>query len=144
MKRVLILRGIPGCGKSTYAKTVPGAVIVSTDDFFTDAEGKYERIDEKLNEAHTDCLKRFLRALEQGHDTVVVDNTSINPVDIAPYYAVAQVFGYAPEVITFDCPASIAGPRNLHRVPQEHVQQLEGSLKRFSLPKRWKQSVIRE
>jgi predicted kinase len=143
MKRVVILRGIPGCGKSTYAKSLSGATIVSTDDFFTNPDGHYERIDAKLNEAHTDCLRRFLAALTRGDETVVVDNTNINPVDIAPYYATAQVYGYAPEVITIECPSSVAGPRNLHRVPQEHVEQLEDSLRRFKLPKRWNQRVIK-
>jgi predicted kinase len=142
MKRVFILRGIPGCGKSTYAKSIPQATIVSTDEFFTDAQGRYERIDTKLNEAHTDCLKRYLAALTRGDDTVVVDNTNINPIDIAPYYALAGVYGYAPEVITLDCPANTAGPRNLHGVPQEHVEQLAESLKRFKLPKRWNQRII--
>jgi len=144
MKRVVILRGIPGCGKSTYAKTLLNATIVSTDDFFIDETGKYERVDEKLTEAHTDCLRKFLTVLKRGDEIVVVDNTNINPVDVAPYYALAQVYGHVPEVVTFECPASIAGPRNTHGVPQEHVNRLEQSLHQLKLPKRWNQRVIQQ
>ena len=143
MKRVIILRGIPGCGKSTYAKSLPQATIVSADDFFVNERGKYKRVDEKLQEAHTTCLKNFLEALERGVETVVVDNTNINPVDIAPYYATALVYGYYPEVITISCPPAVAGARNVHDVPQEHVDQLARTLQQLKLPKRWNQRVLR-
>ncbi len=117
--------------------------MVSADDFFIDEYGKYKRVDSDLQAAHTHCLKVFLAALERGDATVIVDNTNINPVDIAPYYALALVFNYWPEVLTLTCPPAVAAARNIHDVPKEHVEQLAQTMQRMKLPKRWNQRVIR-
>ena len=59
MRRVIIMRGLPGSGKSTEAKSyilTHGAVVVSADDFFMVA-GKYRYNPAKIGDAHVACMR---------------------------------------------------------------------------------------
>ena len=72
MKRVTIMRGIPGCGKSWLAKQISdrsGAAVVSTDDEFIDHKtGEYVFDPSLLGRNHARCFARFLDCLKDGVD----------------------------------------------------------------------------
>ena len=81
MKRLYLVRGLPGSGKSTVARALAdGAIIggeaIETDEFFVDADGVYRFDGAKLGDAHRDCLERA-RALmtTPGTRLVAVANT---------------------------------------------------------------------
>jgi predicted kinase len=86
MKKVLILRGVPGAGKSTYAKTIPGATIVSADDYFMKSDGTYAYNRDLIQKAHEFCFREFLAAAEADKPTIIVDNTNVQAWEISPYY----------------------------------------------------------
>ena len=50
-KRVVLLRGLPGSGKSTAAAALGGRAL-STDDYFRTADGRYVFRPERLPDAH--------------------------------------------------------------------------------------------
>lgn len=115
--RVIIMRGIPGSGKSTHAKThYPTATICSADNYFMD-NGVYRFNPTKLGEAHAMCMKQYLDALNARAEWVVVDNTNIRVSEITPYTLVARAMGYDVEIVRYDCPAEIGAARNAHGVP---------------------------
>lgn len=117
MKKVIVLSGVSGSGKSTYAKGLANdsayatnghVLIVSADDHFM-KDGQYSFDPSKLSEAHGECFRRFLFALDRagrdgpgGSDTVVVDNTNTTSEEIAPYMLAAQAFGWEAEIRTLD------------------------------------------
>lgn len=79
MATLIILRGIPGSGKSTYAasykQTHPGTwVIVSADSFFI-VNGKYNFDPKMLQAAHDCCYNSAVRAISEGKN-VILDNTN--------------------------------------------------------------------
>lgn len=130
MRKVIIMRGVSGAGKSTYVeKHFPLAKVVSADHYFVN-DGKYSFDASKLPEAHGSCLKQFIQALEGFHDTVVVDNTNTTVAEIAPYYSVAQAYSYAVEIITIVVDPVVAATRNVHGVGYDTVATQQKRLER--------------
>jgi len=107
MKVLNILRGLPGSGKSHYAKMHwPGLtparfapkgwspVCISGDHYFTDLEGNYDFDSSKLGEAHLDSQIRLIQALESGVEEIVIDNTHSRLWEFRLALELARVFGY--------------------------------------------------
>jgi tRNA uridine 5-carbamoylmethylation protein Kti12 len=126
MKSVLILRGLPGAGKSWYATEMaatlgtrggPAKVVVcSADDYFM-VDGVYRFNSSKLEDAHGACFRRVIEALTSDADLVVVDNTNLRLVEIAPYVLAAQAYGARCTIRTIRCEPNLAAIRNIHGVP---------------------------
>lgn len=143
--KVIILRGIPGSGKSTYQRTHwPKAIVCSADDYFLQEGERYVFNPARLGAAHNTCLRKFLRLTSHPirHDVVVVDNTNIQLFEIAPYYAVANALWHEVEVHTLICDPKIAASRNVHQVPLKTIRQLALDLRRVQLPSHWHKFVI--
>ena len=106
MKRVRIMRGLPGSGKSTRAtKAAEEArargeltVVVGADHYFTRPDGSYEFRGNKLTEAHRECFSKFVDALFNHTHLVIVDNTNIKLDEFDLYLKVALLAGYAVEI----------------------------------------------
>ncbi len=145
MKRVVILRGLPGSGKTTYREHQWAglAIVCSADDEHINPEtGKYEFKKELAGIAHINCYKKFLFRLPYTDPVVVVDNTNISPYEIAPYYQAALAYGWEPEVITLWCTPEVAMSRNTHNVPATTILDMYRRLLTEQLPPWWKHSVI--
>jgi predicted kinase len=71
---VIILRGLPGSGKSTVASQMNG-VVCSADEFMVDELGKYDFDPDRLGECHDKCFDKFLAVLAIGA-TPVIANTN--------------------------------------------------------------------
>lgn len=144
-RRFIVLRGLPGSGKSTLAREAyPGATVVSADDFFAGEDGVYRFDGKRIREAHGQCLRRCVEALQRGDATVVVDNTNIEIEDAAPYMELGPAFGYDTELLTVVCDPAAAAARNTHAVPAEAVLRLGRRLEMVDrhLPRRWKARSI--
>ena len=140
---VIILRGPSGAGKSTYAaKTYPGAIKVSADDFFM-VDGEYKFDPTKLSKAHGACMRKFIEAVQKPDVTIVVDNTNTTLAEVAPYAAAALAFDHELEIVTFVGDYIKAAKRNVHLVPATTVmamaQRIEEQTKLF--PPWWKHST---
>ena len=83
MKNVIILRGVSGSGKSSFANLIAEPKVVCTaDDYFTNDKGEYNFDANLLSYAHGDCMRRFTKALDDPNVTnIVVANTNCNPND---------------------------------------------------------------
>jgi predicted kinase len=134
--KVTILSGIPGSGKSTFASgTGAGAIVCSADDWFC-RSGEYRFNVCELGDAHGECLKKFVEAIQQGRDTVV-DNTNTTSEEIVPYYAVAAAYGAQIELITVLCDHKKAAARNVHGVSAKGVEAMARRLAERKLPDFW-------
>lgn len=148
-KRVLILRGIPGAGKTRMARTLyPHAIVCSADDHFTRPDGSYVYVREEQSLAHHECLLKYLRLLthfprEIGvSPLIIVDNTNASVAEIAPYYATAEAYGWEAMVETILCDPEIAWRRNTHGVSREIVEKIHSNLLSAQLPSWWKHSEV--
>jgi predicted kinase len=140
MRSVIVLSGISGSGKSTYAGEDEGCIVVSADRFFM-SDGVYTFDPEKLSDAHSACMASFIVACQAGWGTIIVDNTATTALEIAPYMLVAQSFGYSPEVRTLRCAnaAEVAAcaARNRHHVPMHVIALQHERLCSRTLPPWW-------
>jgi predicted kinase len=133
-KKLVVLRGIPGSGKSTIVRgEFPAAVVVSADDYFVGEDGVYRFNSADIGNAHGRCFRLFIEALQRGDSQVVVDNTATSIAEVAPYMLAAQAYGYNAEIITLRCDPEIAASRNVHGVPAATVHRMAEALEAGSL-----------
>lgn len=135
-KRVTILQGIPGAGKSSSIS--PTAKVVSADHFFV-MNGKYQFNPRLLTQAHAACLRQYVQFLQAGEEEVVVDNTNTSVAEIAPYYALAEAYGYAVKIHTHLCDAETGAKRNIHGVSLDACERMVSRIERTNreLPPWW-------
>lgn len=142
-KKVVIMRGLPGSGKSTYcrtrwhdltpwkyAKLSHPTVSVSADHFFEFGD-EYHFDPTKLGDAHATATCQLIDALTNGTSTVVVDNTHVCHWEWKVAQQLAETFGYDVEIVSlFDggLTDEELASRNSHGVPLVTIQ---------SMRKRW-------
>lgn len=100
--RLVLIRGVPGSGKSTRASKLQGYIHFEADMYFT-KDGEYSFDPDLLPAAHQWCIQKTRDALAQGYK-VVVANVFANPWDVKPYidlgypYKLVQADGLWPSV----------------------------------------------
>ena len=130
-KTVIINRGIPASGKSSFAKEIIStceskglkATSHSTDDFFM-VDGEYRFDEAKLREYHLKNQDAFFKSLESGVDLVICDNTNIEPWEAKVYYNMAREFNYKIILMNFK-------PRDL----EEHFKDQNNEEYKHNIPK---------
>nr|XP_030141274.3 NEDD4-binding protein 2-like 1 [Taeniopygia guttata] len=131
-RRLVLLRGLPGAGKSTLARQLkrdhPSAVVLSTDDFFVE-NGVYIFEPDFLEDAHKWNQKRARKAMKNGKSPVIIDNTNIHAWEMKPYVMMAHENRYE---VTFQEPdtpwkfnVQELTRRNTHHVPREKIQRMK-------------------
>lgn len=157
--KIILMRGIPGSGKSTYVEKITSghdAIICSADDYFM-YEGRYTFNPSKLSEAHASCLRRYTTVLtslclpaarqdcneckECAPELLVVDNTNTTPLELAPYVTLAMAYDYKCEIVRVNCDPEIAHRRNIHGVPMFAIQRMAENLK-APIPPYWNVTLI--
>lgn len=137
-RKLYILRGIPGSGKSTKAKELQEHYrsmgltcrIRSTDEQFVNKiTGQYDFDPKKLGWAHNQNQMLVERDMHQERDVIIVDNTNIKKRDYARYLAFAAQYGYDVEyciVGDYSDRSNIEKywKRNTHGVPIEAVTRM--------------------
>jgi len=140
--KVVILSGLPGSGKSTYAKReFAGAIVVSADNYFM-KNGVYTFDFTKIALAHQDCWRKFFDAVNRKFAMIVVDNTNLTAAEISPYMLPAETFGYEVEIRTIQIDPDVAKSRNTHGVPAPVIDSMAKNLATRVLPPWWKHTVI--
>jgi predicted kinase len=86
-KNLIIVRGLPGSGKSTIGAKF-GVAVRSADDFFM-FEGEYLFDPSKIVAAHAACQKAVKTDLSNG-DIAVVANTFCAGWEFTPYIKIAE------------------------------------------------------
>ena len=138
-KRIVIMVGLPGSGKSTVAQRIAaqdpaGSVIVSADD----CPGRYD-----FNSAgdviayhpevpaHPWCEAQVLEAMTRGARTIIVDNTSLLQPHRDVYTSMATANGYRALLCWVGdggCCDAVLSTRGRHGVPVDKVAMMRSLL----------------
>lgn len=124
MPELIIVRGLPGSGKSTFVKNYMSThsstnyIHFEADQFFI-RNGEYKFDGSLIKKAHEWCFYNVLQALQNGNN-VIVSNTFVARWEMAKYL---EIVGYVPVNITI---INIRSQyQNIHDVPNEVVQKMK-------------------
>ncbi|XP_024429473.2 NEDD4-binding protein 2 isoform X2 [Desmodus rotundus] len=135
---LVLLRGLPGSGKSFLARTLqednPSGIILSTDDYFY-INGQYQFDVKYLGEAHEWNQNRAKEAFEKKVSPIIIDNTNLQAWEMKPYVALSQKHKYKvlfrePDTWWKFRPKELAR-RNIHGVNKERITRMLEHYQRF-------------
>lgn len=122
MARLTILRGISGSGKSTWARSFPGKIVVSRDDLratffpnFTPEQYYASPILSDMEDSITRIQDAAIVAALAGGRDVIVDDTNIEWKYVKRLAEIGFKAGVEVDVQTFDVPLHVALNRNASR-----------------------------
>jgi len=122
MNNLVILRGLPGAGKSTAATLFGNAPHFEADQFFIDENGKYNYDLSKIKDAHNWCRHKVMDAMKEGHSIVVVSNTFTQEWEMESYYLLAFELGYQVFSLVVE---NRHGGKNIHGVPVNKIEEMK-------------------
>jgi tRNA uridine 5-carbamoylmethylation protein Kti12 len=130
MKNLILLRGLPGSGKSTTAKLLgaggAGTAHFEADMFFM-VDGEYKFDVAKIKDAHQWCQSSVEHAMLMNHttgynSTIIVSNTFTQEWEMEVYYNLAKEWGYR---VTSLIVENRHEGVNVHGVPQETLDKMK-------------------
>lgn len=134
MKSIYILRSISGAGKSTLANQLRliaftakiSSEICSADHFFCNEDGDYCFDANRLGEAHKLCKQKFLTALENKINLIIIDNTNCTESELNFYIEHGREKGYTVFSLIIE---NRNNTKNIHNVPEITLEKQELKLK---------------
>lgn len=118
-KHLIIMRGLPGSGRTNKAKTLGiGGVIYSNDEYDFDKTKNYE----EKNQHRTEL------AMRKGITPIVIDNMNIKAEDMKPYVKLGDMYGYKIKIELPDNgwawePKQLA-VKNTKKIPQHVLEKM--------------------
>jgi predicted kinase len=146
LKRLVVLLGIPGSGKTTLAQTLAerGYKRINADDIRHELWG--DAIDQSNPEKVFAIFNARYEEMLGAGDDIVVDNTNINPKHRAPILTKARQAGYQDiQLWVLDVPLELCLQGNKARgrnVPEEVVANYHDFLQGAGRPKRHEGHII--
>ena len=159
-KRILILRGLPGSGKSTLIKEVKSwsdsgeydPYVCSSDAFFEDKDGNYFFDSKLLPINHAKCFQKYIEAVRllgasnaiaPPSNTIIVDNTNTVVNDLVPYCRVAEAYNIPFVIVEVMCDPKDSYNRNVHEVPMEVIYGMYRNLIVDQVPGYWPRIMVK-
>jgi predicted kinase len=130
MPMLILLRGVSGSGKSTFAQLLAQDFKCNhweADMYFNDPHtGEYNFNAAHLGQAHGWCYQNFMTDVILSND-VIVSNTSTTEYDIQRYIDTAKEYGYTVVSLVVE---NGHGGKNIHNVPEATLQRQETLLRK--------------
>ncbi|MCA0430991.1 MAG: ATP-binding protein [Bacteroidetes bacterium] len=123
MNSIILLRGLPGAGKSTLASILKDDLtkIFSIDDYFTDENGTY-KFDYKQNHlAYQNCIDNCKKAILNSEKKIIIHHTFTLEWEMEPYFALAKEYNYKLFVVTVE---NRQGFKNTHDISDEQIKKM--------------------
>lgn len=128
-KALILLRGLPGAGKSTLAELLSekGAYpVLSIDSYFINEKGDYHFKFDENHKAYKACEQKTEEALKNNSPKVFVDNTFTFDWEMEPYFKLASNYNYRLHVVTVE---NYHGGKNIHHVDEDQLRKMADKYK---------------
>lgn len=133
MKKLIILRGIPGSGKTTHAhelmqyyiKENKNVAHFEADMFFTKPDGTYNWKPNMVGVAHKWCKDKVRNALNTN-DVVIVANTNLTKTEVDTYVEIGKAAG-----ADIDIQRLTGNYQNVHKVPDKTLRKMKEKLQDY-------------
>lgn len=131
-KKLYIVRGLPGSGKSTFAEAIVGSdflvctAVCEADQYFMQ-DGEYMFDGSKLKDAHEYCRNKVETYMkdslvnDQFYREIAVSNTFTQEWEMQPYLDLAKQYGYMVFTIIVE---NRHGGVNTHGCPDEALVRM--------------------
>jgi hypothetical protein len=124
-KTLVLLRGLPGSGKTTFAGMIPDAVNFCADDYPELYDPAFHP--ERLHDAHAWCKDSVRCAMLNNLEMISVSNTLTQEWEFQPYIDMAEELGYNVVSLIVE---NRHGNSSVHGVPNDVMNKME---KRFDV-----------
>lgn len=125
-RTLVICRGVPGSGKSSFAREMAGDYPVFEADSYFMIDGKYVFDRNKLGAAHRQCQNSVESSMQSNVKKIFVSNTSTQQKELKPYYELAEKYGYKVYSVVVE---NRHGGKDVHGVPEEALARMENNIK---------------
>lgn len=119
---LILIRGIPGSGKSSLYETKfknKGYKHVEADMFHINKDGEYKYNPDNVKNGHMWCQKRTRELLESGKK-VVVSNTFVKEFEMKFYFNLAEELNKSIQVIRMTTQF-----KSIHNVPEKSLNKMK-------------------
>jgi len=138
-QELVIMRGIPGAGKSTMAKSLVREGVIHSTDTVIESMGDYKAffknmIEAKdfspLSKAHNQNFKNAVESIKAGVSPVIIDNTHIKANEAKKIVVKALEMGLneanimIADIGTSGLDAKVLSERNTHGVPLDKIESM--------------------
>ena len=125
MKQLILLRGLPGSGKSTFANLIgargAGYAHFEADMYFM-KNGEYVFDPSQIKMAHNWCMIQTEKAMADDTPIVIVSNTFTQLWEMERYYEMAKYYDYQVSSIIVE---NRHGGVNTHGVPEDKLEVMK-------------------
>lgn len=125
MNNLILLRGLPGSGKSTVAELIgakgAGYTHFEADMYFME-DGVYKFDPTKLRMAHNWCQIQTEKAMADNTAIVIVSNTFTQEWEMERYYELGKIYNYRVTSLVVE---NRHGGINVHNVPEDKLEAMK-------------------
>lgn len=129
-KHLIILRGLPGAGKTTLANILSEKgkyPIFSIDDYFTDKQTEEYHFEFSENHiAYKDCLENCENAMKKNETKIILHNVFSMEWEIKPYFELAKKYDYILHIASVE---NYHNSNNTHAITKEQIKKMASKYK---------------
>ena len=129
MRTLIILRGLPGAGKSSFANFMWSSGVIFEADKYFYTDGDYNFDASKLHAAHKWCQGEVENAMILNYTSggayypeIIVSNTSTTEKEMQPYIDLAKQYDYKVVSLIVE---NRHGNKSIHGVPDETMEKMK-------------------